>query len=57
MQWIKRQVMEFISGIVGGVTRVIFKMTIVMDMANFMMVRAISTIVDFGKMENKVKDK
>ena len=57
MLWTKRQGMEFIYGKVDGVTRVIFKMTIVMDMASSMMVRAILTIVDFGKSENKVRDK
>ena len=50
--WIKSRAMGFISGIMDGLIREIFKMTLEMVLVNFMMVIN-SHIKDFGKMDNR----
>jgi len=57
MLWIKRQATEFITGRVDGTIKVTFRTIIATDMDNCMMVKENLVIVDFGRMERRVRDR
>ena len=54
-RWTKRQAMEFTCGKMDGATKVIFRMTTVMDMVNCMMESVTLTTEVIGRMESRVR--